>query len=320
MEFSRALSRGGAVLYYSGCLRHLGPRPRGGSRHPETGPTRSRCKQAPVHCSRPYGFQLRSHGIYSDRPHRSHARLPRRSSCAAVSVWSSLFWAGLFLIFVQNVDSKKWARWPTFSALSALPLLIFPEHYQAAAWGRHVHLIMESAATSLINGVCDTDVVAQMCPNPATVYSLAKQYRQRRLDMVADGCRIGWSFRNDLFGGHYKSVELKGSIAVQSLVQCANGAPAARVTGWAIERETSIPKQLILVNAGGKVCGLARPTEIRTNINPSINCLNSRPADFLVTFADYNPQTPYFVRSADDNRLSKETLRVTSSGPMAASN
>ena len=39
------------------------------------------------------------------------------------------------------------------------------------------------------------------------------------------------------------------------------------MTGWAIERETSIPKQLILVNAGGKVCGLARPTEIHTNIN-----------------------------------------------------
>ena len=144
---------------------------------------------------------------------------------------------------------------------------------------------MESAATSLINGVCDTDMVAQMYPTPATVYSLAKQYRQRRLDMFAGGLQdwIGVSETN-LFGGHYKSVELKGSIAVQSLVRCANGAPAARVTGWAIERETSIPKQLILVNAGGKVCGLARPTEIRTNINSSINCLNSRPADFLVTF------------------------------------
>ena len=200
--------------------------------------------------------------------------------------WSSLLWPGLFLIFVQNVDSKKWARWPTFSVLSALPLLIFPEHYQAAAWGRHVHLIMEPAATSLINGVCDTDMVAQMYPTPATVYSLAKQYRQRRLDMFAGGLQdwIGVSETN-LFGGHYKSVELKGSIAVQSLVRCANGAPAARVTGWAIERETSIPKQLILVNAGGKVCGLARPTEIHTNINSQIYCLNSRPADFLVTFA-----------------------------------
>jgi len=235
--------------------------------------------------------------------------------------WSSLLWPGLFLIFVQNVDSKKWARWPTFSVLSALPLLIFPEHYQAAAWGRHVHLIMESAATSLINGVCDTDMVAQMYPTPATVYSLAKQYRQRRLDMFADGLQdwIGVSETN-LFGGHYKSVELKGSIAVQSLVRCANGAPAARVTGWAIERETSIPKQLILVNAGGKVCGLARPTEIRTNINGQYKLPKFATSGFLGYIRDYNPQTPYFVRSADDKRLSRETLRVTSSVPMAASN
>ena len=63
-----------------------------------------------------------------------------------------------------------------FDAVSATSF-DFPEHYQAAAWGRHVHLIMESAAASLINGVCDTDMVAQMYPTPATVYSLAKQYR-----------------------------------------------------------------------------------------------------------------------------------------------
>ena len=222
--------------------------------------------------------------------------------------WNSLFRAGLFLIFVQKVDSKKWAKWPTFSTLSALPLLIFPEHYQAAAWGRHVHLIMESAATSLINGVCDTDAVARMW-KPATVYSLAKQYRQRRLDMFADGLQdwIGVSETN-LFGGHYKSVELKGSIAVQSLVRCANGTPAARVTGWAIERETSIPKQLILVNAGGKVCGLARPTEIRTNINSQFKLPKFAASGFLGYIRDYDPQTPYFVRSADDNRLSRETL------------
>ena len=71
-------------------------------------------------------------------------------------------------------------------------------------------------------------MVAQMYPTPATVYSLAKQYRQRRLDMFAGGLQdwIGVSETN-LFGGHYKSVELKGSIAVHSLVRCANGTPRA---------------------------------------------------------------------------------------------
>ena len=92
------------------------------------------------------------------------------------------------------------------------------------------------------------------------------------------------------------------------------------MTGWAIERETSIPKQLILVNAGGKVCGLARPTEIHTNINSQYKLPKFAASGFLGYIRDYNPQTPYIVRSADDNRLSTETLRVTSSVPMAASN
>ena len=164
-------------------------------------------------------------------------------------------------------------------------------------------------------------MVAQMYPTPATVNSLAKQYRQRRFDMFADGLQdwIGVSETN-LFGGHYKSVELKGSIAVPVACSVRNGTPAARVTGWAIERETSIPKQLILVNAGGKVCGLARPTEIRTNINSQYKLPKFAASGILGYIPDYNPQTPYFVRSADDNGLSRETLRVTSSVPMAASN
>lgn len=133
-------------------------------------------------------------------------------------------------------------------------------------------------------------------------------------------CRIGRSFRNEFVWRPLQIGRVKGSIAVQSLVRCANGAPAARVTGWAIERETSIPKQLILVNAGGKVCGLARATEIGTNINSQYKLPKFAASGFLGYIPGYNPQTPYFVRSADDNRLSRETLRVTSSGPMAASN
>src|SRR5437016_1047396 len=75
-----------------------------------------------------------------------------------------------------------------------------------------------------------------------------------------------------------------------------------------------------IVNAGGKVCGLARPTEIRTNINGQYKLPKFATSGFLGYIRDYNPQTPYFVRSADDNRLSRETLCVTSSVPMAASN
>ena len=74
-----------------------------------------------VHCSRLYGFQLRSHGIYSDRPHRSHARLPGEAVAPRSILEFVAFLAGLFLIFVQSVDSKKWAKWRPFRRCQRYP-------------------------------------------------------------------------------------------------------------------------------------------------------------------------------------------------------
>ena len=117
----------------------------------------------------------------------------------------------------------------TFSALSALPLLIFPEHYRAAAWGRQVHLRYGICSYESDKWICDTDMVAQMYPTPATVYSLAKQYRQRRLDMFADGLQdwIGVSETN-LFGGHYKSVNSEKAALQSSRLFGAQTAPPQR--------------------------------------------------------------------------------------------
>ena len=101
--------------------------------------------------------------------------------------WSSLFWAGLALIAIHKAETVRFLRWPVWVTLSALPLLVLPQHYQGAIWSRTVQLSMESAATSLINGVCDRTKVLVMYPNPSAVYNLAERFQRQRLDMFRSG-------------------------------------------------------------------------------------------------------------------------------------
>jgi hypothetical protein len=230
--------------------------------------------------------------------------------------WSSLFWAGLFLVLVQWADAKRWARWPVFSALSLLPILVWPQHYQTAAWAKYVHLLMESAATSLVNGVCDTEKVVELYRKPDIIYALAQQYRQKRLDMFAAGVQ-DWIGRSagDVSGARYRSVRLKGNMKVQSLVHCEKGPVAARITGWAIERERYIPKRLVFLDPTGTVCGLARPTEIRMDVNSRNKLSKFTASGFLGYIRDYNPETRYTACAADDNGFSRETLPVEALQP-----
>jgi hypothetical protein len=225
--------------------------------------------------------------------------------------WSSLFWAGLFLVLVQWADAKRWARWPVFSTLSLLPILVWPQHYQTAAWAKYASLLMDSAATSLINGVCDNEKVVELYRKPDIIYALAQQYRQKRLDMFAAGIQ-DWIGRSagDVSGGRYRSVRLKGNVTVQSLIRCEKGPAAGRVTGWAIERERHIPRRLVLLDPNGTVCGLARPAEIRMDVNGRNKLGKFTASGFLGYIRNYNPETRYTACAADDNGFSRETLPV----------
>ena len=227
--------------------------------------------------------------------------------------WSSLFWAGLALTAIQKAETVRFLRWPVWVTLSALPILVLPQQYQGAIWSRTVQLLMESAATSLINGVCDQTKVLVMYPDSSVVYNLAKQFQLQRLDMFRDGMQdwIGISADELARKQASHSIDLKGAFSVQTTVQCEGKAPSARVVGWAIEQERQIPSQIVFVDSQGVICGLARPTQISPTVNREHNLFRFTASEFLGYIRSYNPQTSYFARSIDDDSISTQMLPVT---------
>ncbi|PYJ48590.1 MAG: hypothetical protein DME87_12100, partial [Verrucomicrobia bacterium] len=129
--------------------------------------------------------------------------------------WSTLFWMGLLLVAIQRAQSKQWLRWPVYLVALALPVLVFPAHYKKGVWWRNSRWNAESAATSLVNGVHDDQLIPDngflaAGSGREQLYRTAQQFRARRLDMFADGLQdwIGLSEAN-LFGGRHKPEGLK---------------------------------------------------------------------------------------------------------------
>lgn len=250
--------------------------------------------------------------------------------------WSTLFWTGLLLIVIQYADSRPWLHWPAWIVAFALPVLAFPQHYRSGLNARWVRTAHEYAAVSLVNGVHDERQVRMLGGDPSRIYRVAKQLRARRLDMFADGLqdRIGLAETN-LFGGRRKREKLQGQAAVTAMVQCDDGAPAARVIGhitkeryvarferWAIapilwlvgqeiKKEYIAPKTLVILDQTGVVRGVARSSSTSPFINRAFYLGKAQTNAFVGYIRDYNPQLRYTVRSADDRAISEEEIPVS---------
>jgi hypothetical protein len=131
------------------------------------------------------------------------------------------------------------------------------------------------------------------------------------LAMFADGLQdwIGLE-EESLFGGRCRAEKLKGRCSVVALVQCDNGAPAARVVGQALKQGRAVPKTLVMVDPSGVVRGVARSSPTNRFINRTFYLGKVNPHRFLGYIRDYNPQLRYAVRSADDRTLSEEKIPV----------
>jgi hypothetical protein len=232
--------------------------------------------------------------------------------------WSTLFWTGLLLVVIQLTQSKQWLRWPVYLAALALPVLVFPRQYKEGLSRRELRSLAESAATTLVNGVrCDKREIFILTGSDwraKIVYDRAEQLRARRLDMFADGLQdwIGLG-KAKLFGGRQKPEGLKGKCGVAALVECDNGAPAARVVGQASKHRGLIPKTLVIVDPTGVVRGVARSSSTSRFINHAfylgkLSTLSTN--SFVGYIRDYNPQLQYWVHSAEDGILSEEKIPV----------
>jgi hypothetical protein len=226
--------------------------------------------------------------------------------------WSTLFWTGLLLVAIQRAESKPRLRWPVYLIVLAVPVLAFPTHCYAGMTCRWARQMMEFGATCLVNGVRDDHQINVLFPDaPKQVYRVAEQLRVRRLDMFADGLQ-DWIGRDEanLFAGRHKPEGLNGQCRVRALLQCDNGAPAARVVGEASQYGHSIPKTLVVVDPNGIIRGVARSLPLSPFLN-RLFYLGKFPADrFLGYIRDYNPQLHYAIRSVDEGVLSEEQIPV----------
>ena len=253
--------------------------------------------------------------------------------------WSTLFWTGLLLLAIQCAELRRWLRWPVWLVALALPFLIFPTHYKSGLHGRWVRVMAEYGAVSLINGVRDDSQVRIFGGGDAKwatwVYRVAKQLRVRRLDMFADGLQdwIGLH-QTDVFGQRHKREGLTGECHVIALLECDNGATAARIVGqvtkrrhlnaivrWGItpaswmlgqdiKTEYIAPRTLVIVDPAGVIRGIGRSLPTSTLINRVFYLDKLNTTGFLGYICDYNPQVRYVVHSADNGLFSEDAIPV----------
>jgi hypothetical protein len=140
---------------------------------------------------------------------------------------------------------------------------------------------------------------------------VAAQLRVRRLDMFAEGLQdwIGLP-ETSLFAGRQKSEYFRGEYHVDGLVQCEDGASAAKVTGWSLKRGDAIPKTLVIVDPAGVVRGVARSWTTNKFISRTFYRGWFSGSEFIGYIRNYDGRLRYAVRCADDGILSDEKIVV----------
>jgi len=258
---------------------------------------------------------------------------PSEANAPRYFFWSTLFWGGFLLLMLERGAKTRYLRWPIFVIVLAIPILAWPSHFSSAVADRFVRVNCEVAATSLIDGVRDVKQLSFLA-EPEQIDALVPLLRSERLDMFADGLQ-DWIGLNEttLFGGKHKPEKLKGQCSVDALLQCDNGAPAARVVGQAIEKRrvnpiirwaiTPVswifgqqikkghltPKTWVIVDPAGVIRGVARAWPVSPFINRIFYRGKLNTTGFVGYIRDYNPELKYVVRSAD-GVLSDEKIPV----------
>jgi hypothetical protein len=249
---------------------------------------------------------------------RSSGRSISTAALPRYFFWSALFWSGLYLIGVARAEGRPALRWIVYAAVIALPIMVFPAHYKNALFQRRLRIVAESGATSLVNGVQldERQTKALFFGGIPThlLYRVAEEMRERRLDMFAEGLQdwIGLEETN-LFEGRQKPEGLSGHCKLDALVQCDNGAPAARITGNVRESGHRVPTKLVIVDPTGVIRGIGRFSDMYSQnrfVNRTFYLRNAAGTRFVGYIRDFNPKLEYVVRSADNGILSDERLPV----------
>jgi hypothetical protein len=231
--------------------------------------------------------------------------------------WSSLFWTSLILLAIKRAEHLRWGRRAILLLPFAIATFAWPAHCQAWFSCKIAQIMYyDRDATAMINGVVDAQTRQIVPPEFKQILEgrlhMVSQVRAHRLDVFADGLQ-DWIGRReaDVFGTRHKLEGLHGRCRIDVLSQSDNGAPAARVSGQALEHEQSIPRTLVIIDPNGVIRGVARSARISPLVNRAFyHGKFTANIGFVGYITDYNPELRYVVRSADNLTLSDEEIPV----------
>ncbi len=237
--------------------------------------------------------------------------LPSEIAAPRYFFWSMLFWAGLLLMAVRIADRRRWTRLTSLLGTVMLLIFILPKHHAEGIRCRYAASLAQRAATSLINGVRDPQAVRILFSEPEQVYRIGEKLRSGRLDMFADGAQ-DWISKPaaELFQGKRDSAPIKASCRLDAYVRCNDGEPAARVSGWFMKGNGSIPATLVIVEPRGTICGIARSFSTADFTNRLLYSHKLSRTRFTGYIRHYNPTSKYTIHSADDGKLSEQGAQI----------
>jgi hypothetical protein len=240
--------------------------------------------------------------------------LPGEVAAPRYFLHSTLFWTGVLLVALQRAESSRWSTRLVYFVVFAASILAFPSHYRDGLNCRWASRLAQAGATSLVNGVRDDQEISILAPvrGENWVYRVARQLRQRRLDMFAQGMQ-DWIGVNEssLFNGRHKPDRLRGQCRINATVPCDNGKLAARVTGVAWVDGRAVPKTLVFISPEGVICGVAHSSGTAPLANRIFYLHKfARNMGFLGYIRGYDPTLQYTIRSADGGALSDEKIVV----------
>ncbi len=223
--------------------------------------------------------------------------------------WSSLFWAGLFVLTLQLCSSHLWLRRVILGLTLILAIFLLPSHYEGGAHWRLAKCASISATTSLINEVRDEKEVGILGQPLNQIYLVARIFRARRLDMFA-GPMAYWIGRRqeDIFGAHPKSVKLRGQAYINADVPAINGGTAARVSGSILQRGHKVPTLMVVSDEAGVIRGIGQSCSLNEILSRVLYGGKFENHSFLAYIRDYNSQHRYSIRAVEGKRLSAEAL------------
>ena len=225
--------------------------------------------------------------------------------------WSTLFWTGLLLVIIGRTAGWRRFRVPVLTGALAAAAFTLPSHSNFAAHYQFGHMLMDNAATALINGVVDPKRTGILVREQQLIYQLLPRLRAGRLDMFAEGMHewLGQSV-TAVFGDHRATKTLNGAFRVEAPLQTENGAPAASITGRLSPSNGRLPQRLVIVDRNETIRGIARFSGTETTRNRLLYGGRFSIDSYVGYITSYDPQSQYSARAVVNGSVSEQAIAI----------